>query len=89
LKECGGITGWLEAMKRAARSPHLTGRNERDPKYEKWWPDFDFMITQSKFTKLLEGGYDDKSRNSGGSGAGGVLDRAAEVMRLATTGRDI
>lgn len=53
LRECGGIEGWRDALRRARASPHLCGDNDRG-----WTADFDFLVTQSKFAKLMEGSYD-------------------------------
>lgn len=53
LRECGGLGGWHEAMRRIEATPWLLGDNDRG-----WRADFDFICRQSKFTKLMEGGYD-------------------------------
>jgi uncharacterized protein YdaU (DUF1376 family) len=53
LKECGGLGGWHEAMRRIEATPWMLGDNDRG-----WRADFDFVCRQSKFTKLMEGGYD-------------------------------
>lgn len=55
LKEAGGLSGWTAALERAARSPLLTGQNNRD-----WRANFDFFLQASSFLKLNEGNYDDK-----------------------------
>ena len=56
LGDCGGLDGWRDALARARASPFLAGANDRG-----WRADLDFFLTASKFTRLLEGGYDDKS----------------------------
>lgn len=53
LAECGGLTGWENAMARARGSPFLTGDNDRG-----WRPNLDFFLQAKSFTKLLEGAYD-------------------------------
>jgi hypothetical protein len=53
LLDCGGLSGWQEAMTRARASPFLTGDNPRG-----WRPGFDFFLQAESFTKLLEGSYD-------------------------------
>ena len=53
LYDCGGLDGWRAACQRVADSPFLLGDNDRG-----WKADLDFLATESKFTKLMEGGYD-------------------------------
>src|ERR1035437_408133 len=36
LRECGGRTGWREAMAKARASPFLRGESGRDKNHEKW-----------------------------------------------------
>lgn len=55
LKEAGGIEGWRVAMSKARASPLCTGDNERG-----WVASFDFLISKEKFTRLMEGQYDDR-----------------------------
>jgi hypothetical protein len=53
LGECGGLEGWRMACHKIADSPFLTGENKSN-----WRADFDFVLQQSSFTKLMEGKYD-------------------------------
>jgi hypothetical protein len=62
LEECGGLGGWREAMTKARASPYLRGETKRTPGYEGWTPDLDFFLSQSKFTNLMEGKYDQRGR---------------------------
>ncbi len=55
LNEAGGLPGWTAALERAARSPVLTGDNNRN-----WRASIDFFLQPSSFLKLIEGNYDDK-----------------------------
>lgn len=55
LKECGGLDGWCDALRRARASPHLCGKNNRG-----WVASFDFITSQSGFQKLIEGNYGDR-----------------------------
>lgn len=55
LKDCGGLDGWVTALAKAQASPHLCGHNNRG-----WTASFDFLTSQSGFTKLMEGNYDDR-----------------------------
>ena len=53
IKEVGGMTGWRTALHKVESSGFLTGHNDRG-----WRANFDFMLQQSSFTKLMEGVYD-------------------------------
>jgi hypothetical protein len=57
LLDCGGIDGWAAAIAKVRDSPFLRGDNDRG-----WRADFDFVVTKPKFTKLMEGGYDDRGK---------------------------
>ncbi|MFQ5535618.1 MAG: YdaU family protein [Sphingomonadales bacterium] len=67
LSDCGGVGGWRAALVRVRGSPFLTGQNNTG-----WKADFDFLITKSKFCKLMEGSYDSNRTppDSGGRTAG-------------------
>lgn len=47
-----GIEGWRTALDELGKSEFLTGQNGRG-----WCADFDFLLTPSKLTKVIEGGY--------------------------------
>lgn len=55
LKDCGGLEGWRAALERAYRSDFC--RNG--------WRGFGFdcLVSQQKFTRLMEGNYDNRDRN--------------------------
>ena len=55
LNDCGGLDGWVVALAKARASPHCCGQNNRG-----WTANFDFLTSQSGFTKLMEGNYDDR-----------------------------
>ncbi len=57
LRECGGMKGWLAALGKIRDSPFLRGRNDRG-----WRADFDFVIREGSFTKIMEGGHDAKQK---------------------------
>ena len=59
LEDSGGISGWCAAMARATKSSFLLGRQGRDGDHASWRPNIDFFLRSEKFTKLMEGGYDD------------------------------
>jgi hypothetical protein len=78
LAECAGLDGWRYALAQIRGSPFLLGENDRG-----WRADIDFVLTQSKFTKLMEGGYDRSSRVQGAN-AGGLTGFAAVAAELAS-----
>lgn len=59
LRDCGGIDGWNECLKKVGNSEFLTGSNKNG-----WKADFDFIVTESKFTKIMEGSYDNKKQSN-------------------------
>ncbi|SMP36535.1 YdaU family protein [Shimia sagamensis] len=59
LNEAGGIVGWRAALAKARASPLCNGENDRG-----WIVNFDFLIRQSSFAKLIEGNYDQRSRSN-------------------------
>lgn len=77
LRDCGGLEGWQDALRRAYASDFCR---------EGWRGfGFDSLVSQQKFTRLMEGNYDNRTGNSGQSatGAGGsrssLFDAAAAV----------
>jgi DNA-binding transcriptional regulator YhcF (GntR family) len=58
LGECGGLTGWLDALGKIRGSPFLRGDNDRG-----WKASLDFLLQQSSFTRLMEGSYDRQARS--------------------------
>lgn len=61
LDEAGGLEGWQCAMAKAAASKFLTGKTPRTNGHANWRPDFDWFVTASNFTKLMEGSYDNRN----------------------------
>lgn len=59
LKECGGLDGWRFAMAKIEASSFLSGRSGRGEGHENWRCNLDFILKKPKFTKIMEGGYDD------------------------------
>jgi hypothetical protein len=53
LKDCGGLEGWAFALSKISQSDFLTGQNDKG-----WKADFDFLVQEGSFTKLMEGKYD-------------------------------
>ena len=60
LKDCGGLEGWKAALEKLGASSFLM-KKDRTGEHANWRPDFDFLMRESKFTKLMEGGFDDRS----------------------------
>lgn len=75
LADAGGLEGWKEALRRIEKSPFLLGRNGRG-----WCVNFDFVIREASFTKLIEGAYD---ASAGGTGKGDVMDALDDIARRA------
>ena len=59
LRDCGGIDGWRSALAKIRGSPFCRGDNDRG-----WKADFDFLLQESSFIKLMEGRYDDRGKTS-------------------------
>ncbi len=53
LNDCGGLTGWIDALGKIRGSPFLCGDNDRG-----WKASLDFLLKRTNFTRLLEGSYD-------------------------------
>ena len=58
LAEAGGGDGWRAALEKIRGSPGLRGENNKG-----WRVSFDWLVTQSNFTKIMEGNYDDWNKN--------------------------
>jgi hypothetical protein len=72
LKDCGGIDGWRDALRKAAASSFLTGQTSKP-----FFASFDWITKPANFTKLMEGNYDDRVNQNNQSvdrGAGGAHD---------------
>lgn len=52
LKDCGGLDGWSTALEKVAASPFLRGEKTD------FRADLDFILSQNKFNKIMEGSYD-------------------------------
>ena len=55
LRDCGGIDGWRSALAKIRGSPFCRGDNDRG-----WKADFDFLLQEQSFIRLMEGRYDDR-----------------------------
>jgi uncharacterized protein YdaU (DUF1376 family) len=59
LKDCGGLNGWEDALRRAFASDFCRGRTSKP------WTGFgfDWLVKAGNFTKLMEGNYDNRTDN--------------------------
>lgn len=62
LADCGGLTGWKAALEKVEQSDFLTGRGREK---ESWRANIDFLCKEKKFTKIMEGAYDNGPSNGG------------------------
>lgn len=60
LEQVGGIEGWRAVLRKIAASDFLCGRQAPDPKHPNWRCDIDFVLREQQFTKILEGGHDNR-----------------------------
>lgn len=74
LRECGGLDGWSVALAKIRGSPLCRGE------VGKWRADFDFVLQESSFVKLMEGKYDDRS--PGRHEANGSVNSRSENERI-------
>jgi hypothetical protein len=61
LKDAGGIDGWRAALDLAGKSVFLLGKSAKSD----WKMDFDFLLQQSSFIKLMEGSYQGGTKPNG------------------------
>lgn len=74
LKDCGGLPGWMSACERLSQTPWMLGDNDRG-----WKADFDFIVQEKSFTKLMEGSYDRSKSHRHAFGNGFAAIAAGEV----------
>lgn len=78
LEECGGLEGWKTALAKVDGSQFLLGKGTKNGR--DWRADFDFLLQQKSFTKLMEGAYD--GPNPPNPSAAEAADRRAIVEGL-------
>lgn len=64
LSDCGGLGGWRSALRKLESSSFCCGKTG-------WRADLDFLLQPKSFTKLVEGGYDDRAPTGGPTNAPG------------------
>ena len=74
LADCGGMPGWMAALAKIRGSPFCLGDNPR-----KWKADFDFLLQEQSFIRLMEGRYDGMGTN-GRLAKGGSIASAFEQI---------
>ena len=84
LSESGGLDGWGMALAKIEASSFLTGKTGRTGEHANWRCEIDFILKQSKFTKLMEGGFDDPP--NGTKQRGGLGETLAELGRAGAGG---
>ena len=73
LKDCGGLDGWNAVLGKLEASGFLQGDNRYG-----WNANFDFLLQEKSFTRLMEGSYDGGPCGPGRPG-GGVESLIAEM----------
>ena len=81
LKDCGGLEGWNYALMKVRENPFLCGDNSRG-----WRVDFDFLLTQSRFVKLMEGGYDQRPHDARKQGHGSRIGSELDALHSSGLG---
>lgn len=85
LSESGGLDGWRCALAKVEASSFLAGKTGRTGEHANWRCDLDFILRQAKFTKLMEGGFDDPPGGTKPrSGLSSSLEALAEFGRTGT-----
>lgn len=79
LAEIGGLEGWYQACDEIRQSRFLRGDNNRG-----WKINFDFMLSQTSLTKLMEGNYRDRARQNSE-----LNDALHELMEDVSNGRKL
>ncbi len=85
LRDCGGIDGWRVCLDKIRASPFLRGETSS------WAADFDFVVKEANFIKIMEGKYDDrapKGTNPSGNSRSRNSDLIAAVIREAELRED-
>jgi hypothetical protein len=69
LRDAGGVEGWDIALQKIEQTPGLTAGRGRSG----WKASFDWLVTDTGFTKLMEGAYDNWGASKPGAERGSAL----------------
>jgi len=61
LKSVGGIEGWRALLAKVMASDFLMGRTALADDHANWRFTFDFLLMPKRYTKIMEGGYDNRN----------------------------
>jgi hypothetical protein len=76
LVDCGGLEGWQAALENIEANAWMHGGNKRG-----WKADFDFLVQEKSFTRLMEGSYDHSPDQKPGNGFAAILAEAEQISR--------
>lgn len=74
LNSCNGLEGWGLAVEKVSKSGFLLGDTG-------WRADFDFMLQEKSFTKLMEGAYDNDKRKPTTGGSASRTDQNRQSLQ--------
>ena len=82
LHDAGGLDGWRHALASVRGSKLLRGAIPGKGGAPAWCCNFDFLISPSGFTKVMEGNYRDRGQGPGGGpGSGNSVRDAFDELR--------
>lgn len=75
LKDCGGIEGWKAAIEKVSTLRWMHGENKSG-----WKVNFDFLLQESSFVKLMEGSYDERNNSTEQKFTNGYAQQLTEMF---------
>lgn len=82
LREAGGLDGWRAALAATTRAQFL---KQPDGRFHRWF-DLDWLLDEQKFTRLMEGRYDQRHRTVRAAAADGGSGLDAALAELGRAG---
>lgn len=67
LMDVGGFDGWQSLLAKVMASDFLMGRTARADDHANWRFTFDFLLMPKRYTKIMEGGYDNRTGSPNGT----------------------